>query len=65
MFLRSVLQLLVPANIVPSSLIIFAPIIVAIRSSETSVLTGATRRHITKDDILHFYQPFKLLTVCS
>jgi hypothetical protein len=39
-FLLSVLQLLVTANVVPSS------------PSETSVLTGATRRIISEDAIL-------------
>jgi hypothetical protein len=39
------MQLLVTAN-VPSSLIIFAQKMEAIRSSETSVLTRATPRHI-------------------
>jgi hypothetical protein len=52
LFLRSVLQLLVTAN-VPCWLILVTLMMVLIRSFETSVLTGATRRHIPEDDILH------------
>jgi hypothetical protein len=47
-----VLQLLVTDNIVASLLILFTLITEAICSSETSVLTIATRRHIPQDDIL-------------
>jgi hypothetical protein len=46
------LQLLVIANVVPSSLIPFNLMTEAIRSSETSVLTRATRRHIAEDGVL-------------
>jgi hypothetical protein len=48
MFLRSVLRLLVTANVVPSS-----PILVTLMMEETSVLTGATRLHIPEDDSLY------------
>jgi hypothetical protein len=41
----SVHQLLVTGNVVPSLSIRFTLMIEAIRSSETSVLTSATRRH--------------------
>jgi hypothetical protein len=45
-FLHSVLQLLVTANVVPSSTIVVTLMMEAIHSSETSVLTRATRRYI-------------------
>jgi hypothetical protein len=45
-FLLSVLQLLVTANVVPSSPILVTLIKEALSSSETSVLTRAVRRHI-------------------
>jgi hypothetical protein len=49
-FLRSVLRLLVTANIVPSSPI---PVTLkeSMRSSETSVLKRATRRNFPEDSI--------------
>jgi hypothetical protein len=49
--LRIVLRLLVTANDVPNALILVTPIIEAIRSSETSVLTRATLRSLPEDDI--------------
>jgi hypothetical protein len=45
-------QLLVTANVVPSSLIIFT-LMEAIRSPETSVLTRVSRCHIPQDGIPH------------
>jgi hypothetical protein len=47
-----VLQLLVSVNVVPSSPILVTPMMEAIRSSETSVLTRATWRDIQEDGIL-------------
>jgi hypothetical protein len=50
-FLRSLLQLLVTANVVPSSLIRFILMMEVTRSSATSVLKRTTQRHIPEDDI--------------
>jgi hypothetical protein len=55
-FLRSVLQLLFTANIVLSSLIIFTLTMEAMRSSEMSVLTRATRLCTSEDCILHSHR---------
>jgi hypothetical protein len=54
-FLRSMLRLLVTAN-VPSSPIIVIHMMEAIHSFEMSVLTRAARRHIPEDGILHSHR---------
>jgi hypothetical protein len=54
--LRSVLRLLVTANVAPSSSIFVIVMTDAIRSSETSVLTRATRRDILEDGNLHSHR---------
>jgi hypothetical protein len=51
-FLRSLRRLLVTANVVRSSPILVTLAMEAISSSETSVLSRATRRNIREDSIL-------------
>jgi hypothetical protein len=63
--LRSVLQLLVTTNIVPGSLITSILTMEAKHSSESSVLTRATQRHIPKDDILHSHTRVNLKSLTN
>jgi hypothetical protein len=51
-FLRSVLRLIVTANVVPS-LPILVTLMDVIRCSEIWVITRATRRNIPEDGIFH------------
>jgi hypothetical protein len=55
-FLRRMLRLLVTADVVPTSPILVALMVKAIRWHETSVLTRLTRPDIPDDGILHSYR---------
>jgi hypothetical protein len=55
-FLRSVLRLLVTANVVPSSPILVTLMMETQRSSETSGLATSTQRYIPEDGILHSHR---------
>jgi hypothetical protein len=52
-FLGSIIQLLVTANVIPSSLILFTLLMEAILSSETWVPRRAKRPHIQESSIFH------------
>jgi hypothetical protein len=50
------LRLLFTANAIPSPPILLTVMMEAVRSSETSALTRATRRKNSEDGILHTYR---------
>jgi hypothetical protein len=48
--------LLIIANVVPNTWILITLMMGAVRSSETSILTRATRRNFPEDGILHSHR---------
>jgi hypothetical protein len=53
---RTLRRKLATANVVPSSPILVTLMMVALSSSEMSILTRTTRRNIPEDDVLHSHR---------
>jgi hypothetical protein len=60
--MRRVLELLVTAEVISSSLIPFTLIMEVTGSSETSILKRITRRNIPENDILHGHRREDLIS---
>jgi hypothetical protein len=70
LFVRSVLRLLVIANVIPCFAILITLVMEEMRSVETSVFTRATRRNIPEDVGFHSHRreclkSYTALTGCS
>jgi hypothetical protein len=63
--LGTTLMFLLTAYVVANQLALFTLMMEVIRSSETSVLTTVTRRHIREDGLLHSHRRENLKSYCE